>query len=191
MQLLIGDATGHLHLIRALDDDSDSGDPLMLPISRRKIIIPHADPEPPQNAPNDNIQDESVEQVCRKYLKEGVLREFTMDLPGFDHLKKVGQGPNYGEVAFFRDELHVDGDHNKPLLLDVAERNKAHQTRMIQSLPRKKMFPVLLPVKSSKKRHQRADDLDLDIKRLLISNPSEEFRRDLEISEEYLFDFED
>lgn len=191
MQLLIGDATGHLHLIQALDDDSNTRDPLVLPISRRKHMIPHADPQPPQISSNDNMQDEGVEQIHRKYLEEGVLREYPMNIPGFEHRKKVGQGPRYGELALYRNELHVDEDHDKPLLPEVVEKNRIHQAKIIEDLTQKEDFPVLPPVKSNLKRRQRNDDLDLNLDLLLISNPSKEFKRDLEISGEYLYDFED
>lgn len=198
-QLIVGDATGHLHLIRAPgdDDDDETHNPLVLPLNRRKLIVPHPDPGSSQNLPQHQIQlgdsetatsDPNTYQICQRYIDEGMLRKFPINVPGFEHRNKVGQGPNYNELGLYRRELHVNGDPIQPLLPSAKINSKWDGNTQVALQP--ESFQILPPVPPTRKRLQRLDQ-DLDIDEMLASDASAELKKDLAVSADCALDMEE
>ncbi|KAE8449716.1 hypothetical protein EG329_007491 [Mollisiaceae sp. DMI_Dod_QoI] len=186
-QLLIGDATGHLHLIRSPDDDDEDKTPISRLAAKRKFISHHPNPPPPetQAKPGDlntirHPSDSDTSIMCRNYINEGILREYPILGLENTHYRKVGQGPNYEELGYYCNELHVGGDRTRPLIPDIVRSNQWDGNTQVVS--QQGTFKELLPVKSSRKRQQRNEELDLDLSQLFVSDPSAELRRDVEMS---------
>ncbi|KUJ08635.1 WD40 repeat-like protein [Mollisia scopiformis] len=182
-KLLIGDGAGHLHLIQAADDESDDRDPLFLPLTRRKFMVPHPDPF------SDREILENREEY-RRYMEQGILIKLPMDVPGWGAHYRVGKGPNYDLCGLYRSDAHEDGDNTKPLLPKIG--NTTNWDGVTKVRPQVGNFPVLLPAESSRKRqHNRLEDLDLDVNKLLASTKSKDLKQDLAISAEYMLNFEE
>jgi hypothetical protein len=128
-RLLIGDATGKAHLLEFGDDNFDEEQEKVKPVTvgnrglleiggilspnirRPKLILPHADPEPPAGSETvGSSSEESGPELGHNFLEEGQITQHRS--------KAIGaiQGPNYRELGFYRPEAHEDEDFEKPLL---------------------------------------------------------------------------
>ncbi|KAI1008124.1 hypothetical protein K3495_g112 [Podosphaera aphanis] len=126
-RLLIGDATGKIHLLEIDDDDlrededfnpdclqtKDSVGKSRLPLwSNRypKLIIPHPEPAPSE-AYQKLDSKRPVEQTSKYFLDQGILQIY----PG----KGVFKGPNYHQLGLYRAEAHENKDTQQPLIPEV------------------------------------------------------------------------
>ncbi|KAH8674768.1 hypothetical protein BGZ60DRAFT_278482 [Tricladium varicosporioides] len=167
-KLVIGDATGKVHLL-GFDEDDLAPEPIprmksvkmpkpstnsvitaALNRKRPKMILHHSEPlAPPQNAEIDvQIGEQTAKELARLYLLEGFLTIHPK--PGIGAV----QGPNYEETGFFRREAHEEEDETKPLL---PEFQKLQQYELTQGL--KKLRISRLPSTQSSKPRKHAKHL--------------------------------
>jgi hypothetical protein len=203
-KLLIGDATGKVHLIEAddsdLEDDTVSGKALAptannpsvmvskdgsgKPVRRPKVLIPHSEPLPPDGFVHGiEGQEQTAQSMAQKYIEEGQLSI---------HLDRgigVVQGPNYAETHFYRYEAHEDYDATKPLRPEWEARQQYHLHGQVSLL----QLPRLPDVKSSNPDlHTKNKALDLDISHLpeSVRESLERDGVDLEFEERHTFELE-
>lgn len=140
-KLLIGDATGKVHLLAY--DDSDLVEPIITPLpptnaaaslnpllraasgngrpgqpisKRPKAIIQHTEPSNAGSA-NDDPSDKD-EPIGREFLEEQQL------ILHPDPCIGVVQGPNYHSTAFFRLEAHEEEDGTRPLIAEFEAKQQ-------------------------------------------------------------------
>lgn len=183
-KLLIGDATGKVHLLEMDDDDDESGSSLgdtpILKIAtglhlgnlgstrrRPKVLIPHPEPEPP--AGHMVEEEETARDIALKFLNEGHITQHPD--------RRIGaiQGPNYSETIYCNYEAHEDNDGTKPL----RPKWQAQQQEQLLRPPTKLKIPRLsVELRSlSTALHAKNSKLDLDISSLSAS-VREELERD-------------
>lgn len=206
-KLLIGDATGKIHLLE-INDDEPPGDN-SIPSGRAvgaqpasqdlrgfaatlaarsakkvpKVIIPHPELAPPAGFGSEMEADLSAQDMARAYLEEG---QITLHPD-----RRIGavQGPNYAETRFYRHEAHEDHDGMKPLLPSW----QARQQSKIQERVDRLTLPRLPSVKSSSSAgHEENTRMDFDFSKLSTETQAEleRDRIDLGFDIEYKFDFE-
>jgi len=176
-KLLIGDATGKVHLLGMDDDDGDeSGSSLGdSPISqtatglhlgnlsstrrRPKVLIPHPEPEPPAGYMAE--EQETARDMALKFLNEGHITQHP------DQRIGAIQGPNYGETIYCNYEAHEDNDGTKPLRPEW----QAQQQEQLLRPPTELKIPRLSVKlrRSSAALHVKNSKLDLDISSLSAS----------------------
>ena len=212
-KLLIGDATGKVHLIEVDDsgrsDGSDgpdgkditaaeqapatasidrptiqSEDASHQPLKRPKVIIPHPEPLPPDGLKvGIEEQEQTAHSMAQVYIESGQL---TMHP---DRGIGVVQGPNYADALLYRYEAHEDDDGTKPLRLewDMQQQHQLHSQASKLHVPR------LLDVESSNfELHTTNKSLDFDTSRLSMG-ARESFTEDgidLNFEENHKFDLE-
>ena len=204
-QLLIGDATGKVHLLSVNDEDSEDeehngsdravrlqprtqksrGFSTTLPAkaARRipKVIIPHPEPSPPACFQSGIKPEPSAAEIARVFLEEGQITLLKN--------RRIGavQGPNYSETFCYRYEAHEGNDGSMPLLPEWQVRQQWHiqeETTNI-SLPR---LPVV--TSSSSAQHRRNRALEFDFSRLSLETQAELKRDRVECTFDGLFDYE-
>lgn len=208
-KLLIGDATGMVHLLGIkdgqADEDNTSGgvdhhpqfnstrdarrtDGTSLAKSLRKapkVITPHDEPEPPAGyeVPIPAVVEQSAQDIARGFLEDGHLVLLN------DRRIGVVQGPNYIDTMLYRYEAHEMEDASLPLLPEWQQRQQCETTIITTDLS----IPVLPAVESSDPAlHEKNIELDLDISKLSLSTQDEllQERVDLAFDHEHNFDFE-
>jgi len=184
-QLVIGDATGKVHLLKI--DDSDIGDgevfqPAKSPIpgksslerggllpttvKRPKVVIPHPEPPPPENF--DIQVEQTGQELAQIFVEEGQLRVHQ------DRGIGAIQGPNYLETGLFHLEAHEEYDGSKPLLPEWQAKQQSELLGQRDDI----RLPRLPHVESSDlTAHEENLSLDLDFSRLSLS-AQEELKRD-------------
>lgn len=168
-KLLIGDATGKVHLLAVDGADAEVQtslvDPSTVGLGARlglaaiippKLVIPHAEPPMP-SSPNDNpnnisTDDETGSVLAHKFLEEGHLTLYPDPLVG------AVQGPNYHETSFFRAEAHEEGDISNPLKSPFRAKQRFRMPRRVEQLN----LPKLPAVKCSSSIKSHLNNLKLD-----------------------------
>jgi hypothetical protein len=204
-KLLIGDATGKVHLLGISDEELEGNERIdtertirnqpsqqkprgfaaTLPAKAAKkvpkVIIPHPEPAPPAGFQFGMEVEQSAADMARAYLEEGQITLLKN--------RRIGavQGPNYGETLFYRYEAHEDNDGTMPLLPEWQARQQWHiQGEMANlSLPR-----LLVLTGSSSADHLRNAALDFDFSRLSLETQAELQRDRVEYTFDGLFDHE-
>ena len=129
-KLVIGDATGKVHLLGIEDGGLVKGNNGGWRSSsleshrgpwrgRPKAIIPHPDPPPPEGSETEIDEAEQMGlDVAQLFLLEGHL--------ALHPDRKIGviQGPNYHETRLYRSEAHEDNDGALPLLPEWQARQQ-------------------------------------------------------------------
>ena len=182
-KLLVGDATGKVHLLGIDGDDLDDDTPqerastatsvktaswLPKNSGRRvppRIILPHQEPTPNLEEMEESTG-ETAEEIGRAYLEEGQLR-ICPD-------RRIGtvQGPNYAETKLYRIDAHEDNDSTKPLLPSIQSRQQYEVVRTWEHTLRVARLPRVSS--SSQRRHARNVKLDLE----LSTSEQQELERD-------------
>lgn len=199
-QLLIGDATGKVHLMRV--DDWDILDPPhhvnqhikgrhllkhggVLPsgIKRPKVIIPHAEPAPPkEHHPVASILDEqSGPEIAHQLVKNGLI-EIRPD-PWIGAV----QGPRYSESSLFHYDAHEGQDGTAPLLPEWQRKQRIH---IYNPSRRDLQIPTLEPVPlygSDISRHRKNLQLDLDLSTLSLETRGDMRRERWEMDWEEIY----
>jgi hypothetical protein len=212
-KLLIGDATGKVHLIDmdgsadyyAYNDIEDKNDAVTEPthtespmgnataeagsgshqfVKRPKVIVPHPEPLPPGGLKDGMDEpEETAHGLAQAFITSGQLTLHP------DRGIGAIQGPKYGHALLYRYEAHEDDDGTKPLRPEWSTRQQYH----LHSQETKLRLPRLLNVESSNHElHNRNKSLDLDLSSL-SSKLTESFARegiDLNFKEHYEFDLE-
>ncbi|TVY93740.1 Rik1-associated factor [Lachnellula willkommii] len=178
-KLLVGDATGKVHLLAYddsdLDEDEESSEtderPTFSPVSgsgalrkafakRPKVIIPHPEPPPPLQSRGESFSMENLEKSAQElsleFLVEGRLRLHPDPAIG------VVQGPNYAETKLFRPEAHQDGDISKPLLPEFEAKQQYEKLRNTSKIKFSKLPTVQC---SDLDLHARNEALDLALEK--------------------------
>lgn len=203
-KLLIGDATGKVHLIEAddsdLEDDTVSGEALAptankslvipskdgngQPVRRPKVLIPHPEPLPPDGfVPGIEGQEQTAQSMAHNYIEEGQLSIHP------DRRIGVVQGPNYAETHFHRYEAHENYDAVNPLRPEWEARQQYHLQGKVLPL----QLPRLPDVESSNlELHMKNMALDLDVSRLpeSVKESLKQDGVDLKFEESHTFDLE-
>jgi hypothetical protein len=164
-KLLIGDATGKVHLLGIANNDTPESGPSRA-ASRStlagkrapNVIIPHQELAPPGVSRFNLEVEQAAQDMARVYLEEGHIR--------LHPDRRIGavQGQNYPETMLFRFEAHEQSDATQPLL--------PHFQAMQQErtfLPAKSLVLERLPTKvasSCSFKHTKNVSLDFDISRL-------------------------
>ena len=203
-KLLIGDATGKVHLIDVDSGNSDDDDMLVSErastataldqranrpkdgsqpsLKMPKVIIPHPEPLLPGGLQDIDTQRETAHSIAHAYIESGQL------ILHPDRGIGVIQGPNYADSLLYRSEAHEGGDGTKPLRPEWGARQQFHLHSQVSTL----RVPRLLDVKGSDPViHNINKSLDLDIS--LSSPVKEAFARDgidLNFEEGHKFDLE-
>jgi hypothetical protein len=208
-KLLIGDATGKVHLIEVNSDDSDdsdgedtlvvepasatttpgqrvtrSKDGLQQSPKMPKVIIPHSEPPPPGGLYQGiDEQIDTAHSIAHAYIESGQLVQHP------DRGIGIIQGPNYADALLYRLEAHEDDDGTNPLRPEWGARQQFH----LHSLASALHVPRLPDVKGSDTElHNINKSLDLDISHL-SSSVKKAFGRDgidLNFEERHKFDLE-
>lgn len=209
-KLLIGDATGKVHLIEVGDSD-DSGDPggedavvaeqrslttsrdqpamqsddrSQQPLKRPKVLIPHPEPLPPSEFEHGmEEKEQTAHAMAEAYIESGQL------IVHPDRGIGAIQGPNYADTLLYRFEAHEDFDGTKPLRPEWGSRQQCH----LHSHTSQLQLPRLSKVASSNfELHKTNKTLDLDVSSL--STPvRESFAKDgidLDFEQHHKFDLE-
>lgn len=156
-KLLIGDATGKVHLLSFDDSDLEEETPDTCNKAgpkRPKVIRPHPEPPPPKYSEADAAPEgpeKTGQELAGEFLREGQL-SLHPD-PGIGAV----QGPNYAETNYFRLEAHEESDASKPLLpeFQAVQRYETSQDNLCTELPR-----LLVMQCSDLKLHSRNVALD-------------------------------
>jgi hypothetical protein len=202
-KLLVGDATGKVHLLGVDDSDLEdeevpegaSANPSVgqrltgfeagpPPSTRRpKVIIPHPEPLRPVAFQQRITGDEETGQsIARTYIEEGQLALHP------DRGIGVIQGPNYAETLLYRFEAHEEDDGTRPLRPEWNTRQQFHLHSQVSHL----QLPRLPDVRSSNSEHHLTNKaLDLDISRLSLSvrEALERDGVDIDFEEDHVFEF--
>ncbi|TVY35634.1 Rik1-associated factor [Lachnellula subtilissima] len=176
-KLLVGDATGKVHLLAYDDSDLSEGEeessktderptfipagsgPLRKAFSKRpKVIIPHPEPPPPLQYVGESYAMESLErsaqELALEFLVQGRLRLHPDSAIG------AVQGPNYAETKLYRMEAHEEGDALKPLLPEFQTKQQYEKVRETSKIG----FSELPTVQCSDPAlHARNESLDLTL----------------------------
>ena len=199
--LLIGDATGKVHVLAVDDSDLDEGQEsaLVPPIQNRdllrpggllpanirrpKVLIPHPEPPPPKGRIEEGADDRTGRELADAYLKEGqiaIVNDVTIG---------AVQGVNYHETGLYCIEAHQSLDGTQPLL--------PFWQATQQSETQRKTAPALVPALpavrcSDTRQHKQNLDLDLRVETLPPSTVQElrQDRVELRWDVKYKFDFE-
>jgi hypothetical protein len=194
-KLLIGDATGKVHLLE-LNNNDDSSDaesettnapflasailgrgskvlvshpePHCAPfrVKKPKVIIPHPEPPPPADF---GLKAEDEEEETAQDIAQSYISEGKLAMHG-----GIGavQSHNYAKTGLFRKEAHEDNDPTLPLLPHY----QAKQQYEIQRQDDRLKLPCLPQITSSDQSlHERNLSVDLDFAQLSLS---EELKRD-------------
>jgi hypothetical protein len=137
-KLLIGDATGKVHLLGFDDSDLDEETPDTCSKAgpkRPKVIRPHPEPPPPKYSEAEAVpedREKTGQELGVEFIREGRLRLHPD--PGIGAV----QGLNYAETNYFRLEAHEDNDASKPLLpeFQAVQRYETSQDNLGTELPR-------------------------------------------------------
>jgi hypothetical protein len=187
-QLVVGDATGKVHLLSINDSDLEErpaqpAQPInpiqhrhslqrggLLPsnIKRPKVLIPHPEPPPPIGFDLGADVEQTGKELAQTYVEEGMIKLHEDPAIG------AVQGVNYHETGLFLTEAHENRDGTAPLL-------PSWQSKQQFEIQRQKIetrIPTLPRIKSSHPAtHKKNMSLDLDISKLSLST-QEELRRD-------------
>lgn len=202
-KLLIGDATGKVHLLAINDEEVEADDrasseravqnPSSVQESQRfaaklpskaakkvpKVIIPHKEPAPPVGFEFGIEVEQSAADMARAYLEEGQITLLKNRMIG------AVQGPNYSETLFYRYDAHEDNDGTLPLLPEWQARQQWPFRGQITNLTLARL-PVL--TSSSFADHQKNISLDFDFSRLSMETQAELERDRVEYTFDGLFD---
>jgi hypothetical protein len=205
--LIIGDATGKVHLLKIDEQEEKTG--LQHSISgsnstypeqnaalqahlkkRPKLIIHHPEPALPSRSSGfeSGAEEDDLElpvtacDLSNMFLNEGHL-EIHPD-PGIG----VTQGPNYSETKLYCRVLHEDEDITKPLLPEwqVQQRYELRNTYNLElsTLPE--------VISSSHELHAKNTELEFDLSKLSLKEQKELIRDeiDLDFESDDRFDLE-
>ncbi|PVH82954.1 hypothetical protein DL98DRAFT_513632 [Cadophora sp. DSE1049] len=126
-KLLIGDATGKIYLLSVDDSDIQEdlkpaaistmprlaiGSQLSRAIRRPKVVIPHAEPDPPPGYVVETVEKTGPE-IAREYLESGQIIRIK------EPYNFVYQGPFYSQMNRYNMEAHVNCDPNQKLHNEV------------------------------------------------------------------------
>ncbi|TVY49371.1 Rik1-associated factor [Lachnellula occidentalis] len=186
-KLLIGDATGKVHLLAYDDSELDEEDeesskidekPTFSPVSgsrtlrkafakRPKVIIPH--PEPPHPEPPPPLQSGGESYTIERLGLESSAQEQALDFLIGGRLRlhpdpAIGavQGPNYGETNLYRLEAHEEGDASKPLLPEFEAKQQYKKVRETNKIRLSELPKVQ---GSDPALHTRNEALDLSLEK--------------------------
>ena len=154
-KLLIGDATGKVHLLTHDDSDLDEEDQAFSkprskaspsPRSRAlrkafakrpKVIVPHPEPPPPLQSESEvTVVERSGQELALDFLGDGRLRLHPDPAIG------AVQGPNYAETNLYRLEAHEDCDVSKPLLPEFEAKQQHEKSRKTEKIEFIELPPV-------------------------------------------------
>jgi len=182
-KLLIGDATGKVHLlgIKTEEDEIAKCVPTMLTRRRPKLLIPHLEPPAPPNY--EDVIEESGREISRQFIDSGHIFLHPSPLVG------AIQGPNYLDTGLFRAEAHEDQDGFKPLLKEWQDRQH-HSVTYRTELVKVERLPRL---KSSDLAGHLANmSLDFNVSKLSLDTRQmlKKDRVDLDF-DEYVYEYEE
>lgn len=211
-KLLIGDATGKVHLINVndasdchvhndIEDQScaateathmssrrgnsttEANDGLYQYIKRPKVIIPHPEPLPPSSLDSRYNLEGTAHGLAQAFITSGQLTVHP------DRGVGAVQGPNYSDALLYCYEAHEHDDGTKPLRPEWSTR----QQYILHSQKSQIRIPRLRNVEGSETElHNSNKSLDLDPCGL-SSELTASFARegiDLNFKEHYQFDLE-
>ena len=183
-RLLIGDATGKVHLLGIKpEEDGIAKWVSTMPLRRRpKLLIPHLEPPAPPNY--ESAIEESGCEISRQFVRSGHIILHPSPLVG------AIQGPNYLDTGLFRTEAHEDQDGFKPLSKEWQDRQHHSVTYRTKPL-RVERLPHL---KSSNLAGHLANmSLDFDLSKLSLATRQmlKKDQVDLDFKDEYLYEYEE
>lgn len=206
-KLLLGDATGKVHLLGIDEGSDEESGPTNAPHSssavlakgsdvlitnpedhyasailakRPKVIIPHPEPPPPAGLGLDVEEEMTSQDMAQYYIDEGQLAMHPDPAIG------AIQGPNYAETLLFRKEAHENDDPALPLLPGY----QVKQRYQSQSQEERLKLPSLREVASSDQSlHERNMSLDFNFSGLSLSTQEELVRDGVDLDFEPAQDF--
>lgn len=163
-KLAIGDATGRVYLFSVNEMESLENTTVKLPpgfvgnlkpIRRPRPYMRHGTPAPPPNH-NPNPEPSTGTDMARRYVALGQIQ--------INPKRVIGavKGPAYPSLGLYREELHLDGEPEAPLLAHVEQQQQVNQT-MFQGKSRIRtlMKPAHDPAKDIHHGSNYAKDLHL------------------------------
>lgn len=196
-KLIIGDATGKVHLLGIENTDIEDVVPAALPgnasslpnrpyipmLGRRapKVIIPHK--EPATSSGDEPEEEQTAQALARIYLEEGQLQLHP------DRMIGVVQGPNYAETMLYRFEAHENADATMPLISDY---NAKQQYRIYEPQERLRVVRLSTITSSDPVTHAKNKSSDFDVSQLtpLAREMFEQDDLDIGFEHDDVFDFE-
>jgi len=178
-KLLIGDATGKVHLLAYDDSDLDGEDQASSKLcskatpspgsgsralqkafaKRPKVIIPHLEPPPPLQSESE-VAVESLERSGQELALEFLVEGRLILHP--DPAIGAVRGPNYAVTNLYRLEAHEEGDSSKPLLPEFQVKQQHEMLRKPENIE----FPELPRIQCSDWAvHARNVALDLTLEK--------------------------
>ncbi|KAH8593290.1 hypothetical protein B0O99DRAFT_547507 [Bisporella sp. PMI_857] len=195
-RLVIGDATGKVHLL-GIDEDSDDDSPQERAVVKTaikptawlrstipggkapKVIIPHHEISPPLQTDIGVKIEQTADELARTYIEEGQIR--------LHPDRRIGaiQGPNYAELKLYRLEEHENNDGSMPLRPTV----QARQQFEILNDPETRI--LRLPNMRSSNKQQHEENLKKDSQLLPKIPVSLRHEVELDYEPEYEFEFDE
>lgn len=213
-KLLIGDATGKVHLLEVDDSDPNDSTPTKKPLrdSRTPAQIPELLGRSKDSGPTKTLQGSGLPEKRPKVIiphpqpdpppdfeqeeNELTAQEMALQYLEEGHLTMhsdpgIGavQGPNYAETLLYCYEAHKGADGTLPLLPEW----QAKQRYEVQSREEDLKLPRLPAVKSSNQsQHAQNLSLDFEFSRLSLITQQDLIRDgvDLDFEPDQKFDFE-
>ncbi|KAM3086437.1 hypothetical protein ACMFMG_000572 [Clarireedia jacksonii] len=183
--LLVGDATGKVHILLRKGDDSEFDEleqDSVQPAKAPRTIKHHPDPPPP-----GEYQEQSLEtgvEISKELVRKGFISLHK------DRVIGAIQGPNYSELGLDCCAAHVDGDPSRPLLpyYEVRQqgRRKIHVNLESQSISR---IPVVT-YGSDLATHLQNLRLDVDFEALDHETKASLVEDKVEVIGDFLYDNE-
>ncbi|RDW83194.1 hypothetical protein BP5796_04685 [Coleophoma crateriformis] len=174
-KLLVGDATGTVHLLGLSEKGDEEEGGLLSQKSRRpRLVIPHPEPGPPVSYGSSPIS-HAAQDVAHDYLVNGQI------ILHPDPTRGAVQGPLYHRGNNFRRECHIGQDPSQPLLPQWEALQQYHRTqdRMVEAFS---YLPEMQ--KSDDGLHKRNNDLEFDFSGLDVSTQAELIKDRVELGVE-------
>jgi hypothetical protein len=193
--LLIGDATGKVHILSRKEDDSeldelegDSAQPGHTQIPNQvhnkapRMIKYHPDPPPPIEYKEQSL--ETGVEISKELISQGFISLHK------DRAIGAIQGPNYPELGLDCCDAHVDSDPSQPLLPYYEVQQQEHHKLHINLEPE----PISrLPIVSSGSdlaTHLQNMRLDLDLEALHYETRTSLVQDKVEVIGDFTFEHE-
>ncbi|PQE20665.1 wd repeat domain-containing protein [Rutstroemia sp. NJR-2017a BBW] len=193
--LLIGDATGKVHILSRKEDDAElddleeaSAQPGATKIRSQiydkgpRMIKYHPDPPPPVEYKEENL--ETGVEISRELIRQGFI--------SLHKNRAIGavQGPNYSDLGLDCCYAHVDDDPSQPLLPYYEVRQQEHRKLNLNLEPELISRLPVVTSGSDLATHLQNLSLDIDLEVLDDSTSTSLVEDKVEVVGDFVFEHE-
>jgi hypothetical protein len=193
--LLIGDATGRVHILSHKEDDSEPDDPeeasaqpgntqIHSQIYEKgpRMIKYHPDPPPPVEYKEENLQ--TGVEISKELIRQGFISLHK------DRAIGAVQGPNYSELGLDCCYAHVDDDPSQPLLPYYEVRQQEHRKLNLNLGPELISRLPIVTSGSDLTTHLQNLSLDIDFEALDDPTSTSLVEEKVEVVGDFVFEHE-